>query len=477
MKPKLFIGSSVEGLGVAYAIQQNLTHAVEATVWDQGVFALSQTTIYSLEQVLESSDFGVFVFSPDDITLMRNNENKTVRDNVIFEFGLFVGKLGRNRVFFVIPDGSDTHIPTDLLGVTAGKYDPNRQDGSLQAATGAACNEIRQLISKLGSLHSDKKENESVEDSSLPNNIENEWIHDIVGNKFDAARTKLIKLKENSSGEDSLRHDIWLRYVEFKEDEFKGLSPLIDQIKNSSGHIKLQELGLSMLLWEKYEDLALELIREHFDDGAKDTSILIVKSACLDAIGEKDAAVSSLLPYKNSPEVCLKLSELYQSTDDKDKALDIISSSYRNFPSNKDVVFRYSKLLLESGANKEAAYLLNYLITEVPDNAEYWGYLSNACLNLDLYDKAMFTCKKAVELSNEKSSWVLHNVGNMLNNKGFYTDAIEWLEKGVSLESSSEYGHSRLASSIRNQAKEREMFSNICKEGRGLIRQTCAEQK
>ncbi|MCA4023783.1 MULTISPECIES: TIR domain-containing protein [Vibrio] len=477
MKPKLFIGSSVEGLGVAYAIQQNLTHTVEATVWDQGVFSLSQTTIDSLEQVLESADFGVFVFSPDDITLMRNNENKTVRDNVLFEFGLFVGKLGRNRVFFVTPDGSDTYIPTDLLGITAGKYDPNRHDGSLQAATGAACNEIRQAIKKLGSLHSAKTENESVEDSSLPNNIELEWIHDVVGNQFDAARTKLTKLKEGASEEESLRHDLWLRYVDFKENDFKGLSPLIEQIKKSSDYIKLQVLGLNMLLWESYEDVALELIREHFDDGVEETSILIVKSACLDSIGDKDGAVSSLLPYQNSPEVSLKLSELYQSTGDKDKALDIISSAYRSFPSNKDLVYRYSRLLIESGANKEAAYLLNYLTIEVPDNAEYWGYLSNVCLTLDLYDRAMFTCKKAVELSSEKSSWVLHNIGNMLNIKGFYTDAIEWLEKGVSLDSSSEYGHSRLASSIRNQAKETETFSNICKEGRVLIRQFRTVQK
>ena len=101
-KNKIFIGSSVEGLKIAYAVQQNLRHTAETTVWDQGVFDLSSTTIESLIKVLDNSDFGIFVFSPDDIIKFRGNEALTVRDNVVFELGLFIDK---NTYQFVGYDG------------------------------------------------------------------------------------------------------------------------------------------------------------------------------------------------------------------------------------------------------------------------------------------------------------------------------------------------------------------------------------
>ena len=115
MKPRIFIGSSGEALDVCYAIQQELGRDFDVTVWNQDVFRLTRDALDSLLAALDSSDAGVFVLRQDDLTESRGQSNPTVRDNVIFELGMFIGRLGRDRTFMLSPDGSTVRLPSDLI--------------------------------------------------------------------------------------------------------------------------------------------------------------------------------------------------------------------------------------------------------------------------------------------------------------------------------------------------------------------------
>lgn len=170
MNPRLFIGSSTESLPIAYAIQENLDHDATVTVWTQGIFGLSSNTLDDLITALDNFDFGIFVFQPDDVLKMRSSEKQTVRDNVIFEFGLFVGKLGKKRVFIVLPDNAnDFHLPTDLLGLTYGRYNNLREDKNIKAALGAFCNKVRDNLKSFTyeNLLDLANENQTVKDIAI----------------------------------------------------------------------------------------------------------------------------------------------------------------------------------------------------------------------------------------------------------------------------------------------------------------------
>ena len=72
-KPRIFIASAVESLDVADAFNVNLDHQAEVTVWKHG-FNLSQSSIDSLVKMAESVDFAIFIFTPDDIAEIRDQQ-------------------------------------------------------------------------------------------------------------------------------------------------------------------------------------------------------------------------------------------------------------------------------------------------------------------------------------------------------------------------------------------------------------------
>jgi Predicted nucleotide-binding protein containing TIR-like domain/Ricin-type beta-trefoil lectin domain-like len=151
MKPRLFVASSSESLDIAYSIQTNLEKDCEVTVWAQGIFQPTITSLESLLHSIKNFDFGVFIFSPDDLLRIRGAEHIAVRDNVLFELGLFIGRLGRERVFVIMPrDNHDFRVPSDLIGLSPLTFDSSRSDQNYCAALGSACYQMRKTIDGLG---------------------------------------------------------------------------------------------------------------------------------------------------------------------------------------------------------------------------------------------------------------------------------------------------------------------------------------
>lgn len=159
--PTVFIGSSTESLHIADHLQALLDPYTETTIWNQGVFGLTRTALDDLIKRARRSDFAILALHRDDTLIRRGITTESPRDNVIFELGLFIGALGRERTFIVHSRHRPPNVPTDLLGVTAALYN-ERQDGNIQAALGPAALAIRKAMEEVGA----KKVAESMDDDS-----------------------------------------------------------------------------------------------------------------------------------------------------------------------------------------------------------------------------------------------------------------------------------------------------------------------
>lgn len=127
-KPMVFIGSSSEFLSKAKQVQDVIGSAgIDVKCWDDGdLFALSETTLDELIDILDAYDFAIFYVSGDDKLNTRGATVAQPRDNVILELGMGIGSLGKERTFILVDGDPKPNLPSDLKGVT---YLPVSFDG------------------------------------------------------------------------------------------------------------------------------------------------------------------------------------------------------------------------------------------------------------------------------------------------------------------------------------------------------------
>ena len=489
MKPRLFIGSSKESLNISYAAQQNLYNDAEITVWTQGVFQPSKTNLESLLKQLSSCDFGIFIFSPDDILSIREEKNQAVRDNVIFELGLFVGHIGKDRCFILIPDNSgELRIPTDLIGMTPVEYETGRTDDNMQAATGPACHSIRQIIKRLGSrsidadsanvespppeLTKDDKINTPQKSSDSSEAVDKyDWIAPYIDKKYGEA----IKLLEEKISKTTDESD--LSYYESIVASAKYLSnPKIGEksykevtAKYPKSYQPYIRFSYDLMELNLHPD-ALAILDSGLSKVINKIPLINAKAKCLQEMGRKDDAGNllreAIAQFSDNPDVYINLANYYIDSEKYEEARSCLEEGLPKIINNKPLLSKYAGLLYDHFEKKLALIPYNNLIGLEPDNPTYLTNRANIYLELDLNDLAMSGYTRANEIAENKQSWIIANIGNLRRNRGFYREAIENLRIAIKLNPEYQYAHERLASSIKSRDEELETLSKIIKEAK-----------
>jgi len=147
----VFIGSSSEGRGIADIVSEALTRSnstlrdfsLEPCLWDFADWKYNFSLFDSLYKFPKKYDYSIFIFAPDDTVISRDEPSKRVRDNVLFEFALFVAqKDGIEKTFFLHPKDKDFVLASDIMGIHAPEYVYSDKKEILK-------NRINQVVTKI----------------------------------------------------------------------------------------------------------------------------------------------------------------------------------------------------------------------------------------------------------------------------------------------------------------------------------------
>lgn len=126
MKKRIFIGCSTEELATANVVKAILDSDFEVVVWnekmwDKSVFRLNNNFLNDLLKAPLKFDFGILIGTPDDKVEVRGEEKLQARDNIMFELGLFIGRLGIDKCAYLVE--KSVKEMSDLSGIFLSKFD------------------------------------------------------------------------------------------------------------------------------------------------------------------------------------------------------------------------------------------------------------------------------------------------------------------------------------------------------------------
>jgi hypothetical protein len=152
--------SSGKTYPIAEAVKQNLTQrGLLADTWRENFFDLNNTApLNTFLKKLLCFDFAVLILGNDDLRIDPDGgaARNIPRDNVIFELGATMARMGTQKTFLLSPREPNVTLPSYFRGLDPLFYDHRSNDDQV-AGTAQACSQIADQLRRLDedAFHSD----------------------------------------------------------------------------------------------------------------------------------------------------------------------------------------------------------------------------------------------------------------------------------------------------------------------------------
>ncbi len=299
------------------------------------------------------------------------------------------------------------------------------------------------------------------------------WFDDYIAKRFDEAIKKLdIEISNQTEIKAILNYKIAKLQCLYKKDD-KNISLFEELLLEHPDQVDAYMMVARSLSWENYFEKAINIAIVGVGKFGLTNELIEVLTYCHLKNGDRELAIECFnndVTF-NSPETAIKFAEIYIEDKNYTAARDIIHKVYLRYPNNKFIWGKYAKVATDLNLPKIALFFYDKLSNNDIGNISHHGYIGNVCLQLNLNDISLSQYQKANEMANESQEWLLSNIGNLLKNKGFYSEAIKYLKKGIEQNDTSDYAHDRLSGALKLKEEEGKEYQKHIKEAQIELKQ------
>jgi len=301
------------------------------------------------------------------------------------------------------------------------------------------------------------------------------WISFFVKKDYDKA-LEILEEDLNSEHDDEKRNKTigLIGHIKLEKDNKKGVEYFEEALKQPQGKSEVYRwYALSYYDRNKY-DQAMNIIKRGIGSNPGAFFLHNLFADCLVRQSREIEAVEFLFEQlKQDPEIptlYAKIAEILSEMGKNELARDCCRLGIKHCPDDTSLLEKYGSILSEMDDYKEAMFVYLRLTEKKPEEAEFWVLLGNQYLMLSFNDLALEAYKKGNKLGKESNEWIISNIGNLMNNRGFYTEGASYLKQGISIEPNSQYAHERLAQALKEAKDEVKKRDALEKEVLQVVR-------